>query len=124
MQWSAQRYYSEIVCKRRVAVIGWPANIKFINPFCITGLNNIGRLHFSWRREEIYFHKLSESEFLEWQSVLEPLAETVRLASLLCRAPRSDIGDTRALRPVETRGRRRRAQGGLKSARFMEELED
>lgn len=121
MQWSARRYWAQIVNKGRVAVIGWPSDIKFANPFRLTGLNTIGRLSFLWRRGQIYFHRLDEMEFYEWKAVLEPLAEVARLASLLSRAPRSDIGDTRALRPLETRSKNRRALStGLKSARYIE----
>ncbi|KAI0769222.1 hypothetical protein BC629DRAFT_1534627 [Irpex lacteus] len=122
MQWSARRYWAEIVSKRRVAVIGWPVDIKFANPFRLTGLNTIGRLSFLWRRGQIYFHCLDEAEFYEWKAALEPVAEAARLVSLLSRAPRSDLGDTRALRLIETRSKNRRALStGLKSARYIED---
>ena len=121
MQWSPRKYWSGIVSRERVAVIGWPDDIKFVNPFRLTGLNTIGRLSFLWRRGEIYFHRLSGEEFHEWKDILEPLAATARLASLLSRSPRSDIGDTRPLRPIATRSKNRRAQStGLKSTRYID----
>lgn len=125
MWWSHRAYWEEIVLGYRVAVFGWPEDIKFAGPFQLpSSLNLISRLRFGWRKRQIYFRKLTEAEFVEKENELKPLAEADRVASRLCRNQRSDLGDRRQLRPVETRGKRRRAKSGLHSARYVGELED
>ena len=75
MHWSSRQYWKKVVSAQRVAVIGWPPDVKFASPYCLTSLNVIGRLFFGWRRGEIYFSKLSEDEFLKQKAILEPVAE-------------------------------------------------
>ncbi len=122
MWWSNRAYWEEIVLGYRVAVFNWPEDIKFAGPFQVSSsLNVISRLRFGWRKGQICFRKLTHAEFVEKEKVLKPLAEADQVASQTRRSRRSDLGDRRPLRPVETRGKRRRAKGGLHSARFMEQ---
>lgn len=121
MWWSTRAYWTEVVCRYKVAVFEWPNDIQFAGPFQVSSsLNVISRLLFGWRKGQIHFRKLTREEFLEKRRILEPLAEADWRASQLCRAQRSDLGDTRPLRPVETRGKRRRAKSGLHSKRYIE----
>lgn len=120
MCYSPHTYWDKIVCRYGVAVKGWPTDVAFKSPSQVGSSSRvIARLRFGWKKGFIRFERLPKPEIEELKKTLESTSDVAS-----DRKQRSDMDDTRQLRPSETRGKRRRARSGLHSKRYVDNCED